>query len=141
MKLQEAAADFFRSYAAAFSKGDARAITGFWAFPAFVTTPQGNAAFEDPERFEANTTALCAFYSRQGLTKVEAETVSINELHQGIALVKTHYRLYGNQDSLIVAWMHTYLIRHERDDIKLITAIADGELAAWEARGTPLGSR
>jgi hypothetical protein len=130
--------NLFQSYARAFARFDAAAVAEHWAFPAFFCA-RGKRASLDQEGFRANVEAVIAFYHRQGATEVEAELVRVEPLFEGLDLVAVQYRLAKAAGEEIAAWEHLYLASETEEGLRLVAAFADGELDAWEARGTPLG--
>jgi hypothetical protein len=71
---------------------------------------------------------------------VKKTIVGVVPLSDAVAAVKTCYELLDAAAHLITRWEHAYLIRETEAGLRPIAAIADNELAAWNARGTPLGS-
>lgn len=140
MSLESSIATFFQLYAAAFTNCDAVALSDLWAYPAYITSAERSAAFDDAESFQANTELVCDFYKRQGFVRADEKILAASKLHDGVASVRVQYRLFDAQDQLIIEWEHAYLVRNMNGRWKAIVAIADGEIAAWKARGTPLGS-
>jgi ketosteroid isomerase-like protein len=129
---------FLQSYARAFSDFDVDAICRSWAYPAYFVA-RGRRAALDAEAFRANTQALCTFYRARGMTEATKELLEITCISPGTALVRTADVLRGGDGGTIAAWEHVYLLSHTADGLKLVAAMPDGELAAWQARGTPLG--
>ncbi|MEM7792786.1 MAG: hypothetical protein AAF546_15375 [Verrucomicrobiota bacterium] len=131
---------FFELYASSFTKCDVSAISRLWHLPAFITADQRSAVFDDEQRFASNTQALCDFYQRQGVVRATKEVLATDEHYPGVVTVRTRDDLFGEDDSLVVTWEHTYMIRRIDGEWRVLIAVADGEVAAWNARGTPLGS-
>ena len=52
----------------------------------------------------------------------------------------TEDRLYDASGAEIAAWRHAYLVSDSDGDLRVIAALPDAELDAWEAHGTKLGS-
>ena len=138
MSLTDAQA-FFDRYADNFSRGDIAAVNDAWAMPCFISGPR-SGAFTDAEVFARNTEGLVAFYAAQGLAKAEKTVLSAEVQYDGVTLVRTADRLSDAAGEEIATWEHLYLMRRFSDGWKVVTAICDGEVAAWAARGTPLGS-
>ena len=78
---------------------------------------------------------------RQGATRAEKEILDVQSLHDGVALVRTGDKLSDPEDNVVAEWEHVYLLRRDGNGWKAFLAIADGEQAAWLARGTTLGAR
>ena len=133
--------DFFEKYAAAFSQGDVEKISGLWKLPAFISARDQSAYLTDAQAFRKNTEALIAFYAEQGLARARKTVVSIDELCEDLAVVTTWDECFDASDHIITQWRHAYLVRETSAGIRAIAAVADSELNAWSARGTPLCSR
>jgi hypothetical protein len=136
---RESLDDFFTDYANAFSRGDVEEIARLWKLPAFITTRDRSACFADPEAFRRNIEAVCAFYRRQGVVRAKKRVLEINLLGEGIAAVTTSDELFGGAGEEIARWKHAYLVRGTVEGLRAIAAVADSEVEAWKARGTPLG--
>ena len=135
----EAIHAYFRDYVGAFSRGDVDAVVGLWRFPATISTRERTVAFDEPG-FRKNVEALCSFYRRQGMAEARKTVSASLHLAPNVASVTTEDSLLDGTGNLIAAWSHGYLLREDEDGIHAIAAIADGEVEAWAARGTPLGS-
>jgi hypothetical protein len=131
---------FFQDYAGAFSRRDVDRICQLWDYPAFMSY-EGRQAALDRDAFRTNTEALCAFYDRQGLARAEKQVLELARLTATTASVRTEDRLYDAAGRLIAQWEHVYLLSETADGLRAAAALPDNELAAWRARGTPLGSR
>src|SRR5690242_9497838 len=132
--------EFFVAYAAAFSRLDVDAIVGLWSLPAFITTAERSGCFAEADAFRRNIEALCAFYRAQGLSRAKKTVMRIHRLSDGVAAVTTRDELFDARRRRIVRWQHAYLIRKTTQGLRAIAAVADGEMNAWNARGTPLGN-
>jgi hypothetical protein len=136
------AKQFFDGYAACFSRGDVEGVLDHWSLPNFISGSGGKSgAFLDAEAFLRNTRALCDFYARQGVSRAEKQILDVQSLHDGVAMVRTGDKLSDPEGDVVAEWEHVYLLRRESDGWKAFLAIADGEQAAWQARGTALGAR
>jgi len=129
----------FHAYADAFSRGDAEAVAALWAFPAFFAA-RGKRAALDEAAFRANAEALIAFYRAQGAARAEKSVLAAEPLSGGLLLVRTTDRLADAGGATVATWEHLYLVSRTADGLRAIAAFRDGELDAWESRGTPLGS-
>jgi ketosteroid isomerase-like protein len=130
---------FFAAYAKAFQGYDAAGVTALWAFPALASAPERSAAFATPEAFRVNVEALAAFYRRQGMARVAAQVLEIQPHFDGVVHARVRYDLAKADGSAIAGWEHVYLLRRTPQGWRIVASIADGELEAWTARGTPLG--
>ena len=74
------------------------------------------------------------------MERAEKNLLTVNALYPGIVIVRTEDTLFDKDDVLITSWEHVYLLRQTGARWRAIAAIADGEIEAWEKRGTPLGS-
>ena len=136
---KQALDSFFRDYVNAFNRSDAAGIAEQCAFPATITVPSGTHVF-DEAAFCKNVRALCDFYRRQGVAKASKRVTSVQPLSANVASVTTEDALFDERGQMIASWQHGYLLRQDQGKIRAFAAIADGEIAAWAARGTPLGS-
>jgi hypothetical protein len=133
------AARFFAAYAEAFGRGDVDALCAMWAYPAYVAA-RGRRAALDAAGFRDNLVRLCAFYEAQGVASAEKRVVAEEALFPGLRLVRTADRLTGADGAEIAAWEHCYLLSDTSQGLRAVAAMPDGELDAWQARGTPMGS-
>ena len=133
--------EFFDNYAAAFSRGDVDEISRLWMLPAFITTADRAVCFADVNAFRKNTEALCGFYADQGLSRAKKTVLDFNPLSDAVAAITTRDELFDSSGAPITQWVHAYLVRETDAGIRTIAAVADNEMNAWEARGTPLGRR
>ncbi|MGD9981937.1 MAG: hypothetical protein AB7H66_08805 [Hyphomonadaceae bacterium] len=137
MSVQQEAEAFVASYVDAFTRWDVDAACAHWAGGGLFLMPAGNAAL-DASAFRDNVAKLMDFYRRQHVAHPDAKLVSCAELFPGLAEVRVTYRLFDSAAAEIVAWEHIYLLRKTKRWFAVL-AVADGEIAAWAARGTPLG--
>ena len=135
----EAIEAYFGDYARAFSRCDVDAVVGLWRFPATVSTGDRITVF-DEAGFRKNVEALCDFYRRQGMAEARKTISGSHHFSSAVAAVTTEDALYDRAGGPIAAWSHFYLLRESEAGIRAITAVADAEVEAWAARGTPLGS-
>lgn len=135
-----ALSDFYGAYTAAFVRHDSDALVAAWSFPAAITGPKGNAVFDAPA-FRRNVEALFGFYDRQGVAAVTATVAASTGLGDDVVLSQTDYAMFDADGALIAEWQTPYLLRATGDGLKAFCAVADSEVAAWAARGTPMGSR
>jgi hypothetical protein len=135
----EAVEEFFARYAAAFSRGDVEEIGSLWKLPAFITTPERSVCFTDGAAFRANTDALCEFYRARGMVRAHKTVLRIDRAGERVAMVTTGDDLLDAEGRSIARWNHVYLLRETADGLRAIAAVADEEISAWTAKGTPLG--
>jgi len=132
---------FFDAYAAAFSARDMDAIADAWSYPCLISQSTGAFAFANRDSFHKNVSSLDGFYVRQGVAKASGTVRQVAEPHDGVAIVEIDYELSDVNGARIIAWPTTYTLRRNKTGAwKACFAIADGEVAAWAARGTPLGA-
>ena len=77
------------------------------------------------------------FYRRQGVIRPEGDLVSVDELLPDVVQARIAYRMLGEGDELVAVWDHVYILRRT-DRWRVSLTIADGEMAAWTARGAQL---
>lgn len=136
MTTQEEIAEFFVGYVDAFARNDADAVSELWEAVALFPSPAGNSAMKRVE-FRNQCEALMAFYRKQGIVRPEGELLSAAELFPNVAEARMAYRMWGEGDELIAEWEHVYILRRT-DRWRVSLTIADGEMAAWNARGAGL---
>ena len=129
----------FDDYAAAFARADVARICGHWAYPAYFCA-RGKRAALDEAAFRANAETLCRFYAAQGVAAAHKSVLAVDELAAGLAFVRTADRLTGADGGTIAEWRHGYLLSETADGLRIVMAMPEEELDAWQRRGTPLGS-
>lgn len=127
------------SYVTAFSAYDAAGIGHHWAFPAVITQFGRRISFSRQEDFDANTSALLSFYDAQGVKRADRSLIDVLPLNADTAAITVADTMRSEDESAIVEWRAAYVLQRVNQDWKAIMAVADGELAAWRQRGTPLG--
>ena len=135
-----AVTEFYAGYTAAFMRHDSDALVAAWAFPAVIAGPRGNMAFDAPA-FRRNVEALFGFYDRQGVVSVTATVAALTVLGDDVVLSQTDYAMLDKDGALIAGWQTPYMLRNTADGLRAFAAVADSEVAAWAARGTPMGAR
>lgn len=131
--VQDEIAAFFVDYLNAFARSDADAVSELWDPVGLFPSPSGNFAMERPA-FRDHCVTLMDFYRTQGVVRPEGEVLTLTELFPGVAEVRVAYRMLGDADELIAGWEHVYILRRT-DRWRVSLTIADGEMAAWTARG------
>lgn len=131
---------FFTAYAAAFMRQDGAALTASWSFPALISGP-GKALACDAALFRRNVDGLFGFYDRQGVADATATVASVQQLSPGVVLSHTRYAMLAADGTTLAAWDTPYMLRDGAEGLRAFAAVSDGEVAAWAARGTPLGGR
>lgn len=134
MTLHQELGRFFADYVDAFARNDADAIADFWDEVGLFPAPTGNFAMARPA-FRDHCAGLMDFYRRQGVVRPEGELLSAVELFPNVAEARMAYRMYGIDGDLVAAWEHVYILRRG-DRWRVSLTIADGEMAAWAAKGT-----
>ncbi len=127
------------SYVGVFSDYDAPAISQHWAFPNVVVQAGRRFSFKQAEDFTANTEKLLSFYRAQGVAKAERALLGHMAMAEDIASIEVEDRMVDASGALIAGWKAAYVLQRIDGDWRAIMAVADGETAAWAARGTPLG--
>ncbi|WP_044256622.1 hypothetical protein [Rhodopirellula sp. SWK7] len=134
--VQEEIAAFFVSYLDAFARNDADAVSELWDPIGLFPSPTGNFSMERPA-FRDHCATLMDFYRKQGVVRPEGEVLSQTELFPDVAEARVAYRMLGEESELIAEWEHVYILRRT-DRWRVSLTIADGEMAAWAARGAEL---
>lgn len=133
MTFHDEIAAFFADYVDAFARSDAEALSELWEPVGLFPSPGGNFAMPR-EAFRDHCVTLMDFYRRQGVVRPVGQLLSASELFPNVAEARIAYRMEGAGDELIAAWEHVYIMRRS-DCWRVSLTIADGEMAAWAARG------
>jgi len=136
MTIQNEIETFFVSYVDAFARNDADALSELWDSVGLFPSPTGNFAMER-HAFRDHCVTLMDFYRKQGVVQPVGNLLSVAELFPNVAEARMAYRMLGEGDELIAAWEHVYILRRT-DRWRVSLTIADGEMAAWAARGAEL---
>ncbi|MAU94783.1 MAG: hypothetical protein CMP81_02675 [Fulvimarina sp.] len=136
MTLQDEITAFFADYVAAFARRDPDALSELWEPVGLFPSPGGNFAIPR-QAFRDHCLTLMEFYRQQGVVRVVGQLLSASELFQNVAEARMAYRMLGEGDDLIAEWEHVYVLRRS-DRWRVSLTIADGEMAAWKARGAEL---
>ncbi len=136
MTFQDEIAAFFDSYVDAFARWDADAVCDLWEPVGLFPSPGGNSAM-DRQTFRGHCAALMEFYRQQGVVRPVGELLSTAELFPHVAEARMAYRMEGEGAETVAEWEHVYLLRRT-DRWRVTLTIADGEMAAWAARGAQL---
>lgn len=89
------------------------------------------------QAFRDHCVTLMDFYRPQGVVRPEGRLLSASELFPNVAQARMAYRMCGEGDELVSEWEHVYILRRS-DRWRVSLTIADGEMAAWAARGAQL---
>ncbi|WP_347304083.1 hypothetical protein V5740_05585 [Croceibacterium sp. TMG7-5b_MA50] len=136
MTFHDEIAAFFAEYVDAFAREDAEALSLLWDEVGLFPSPAGN--FSMPrEQFREHCVTLMGFYRQQGVVRPVGTVLSASELFPGVAEARVAYRMMGVGDEIVAEWEHVYILRHT-DRWRVSLTIADGEMAAWTARGAQL---
>lgn len=136
MTLQDDIAAFFDNYVDAFARWDADAVCDLWEPVGLFPSPAGNSAM-DRQTFRDHCVTLMEFYRKQGVVRPAGELLSMAELFPHVAQARMAYRMQGEGGETIAEWEHVYILRRA-DRWRVTLTIADGEMAAWAARGAQL---
>ncbi|MEO0549410.1 MAG: hypothetical protein AAFZ91_05780 [Pseudomonadota bacterium] len=129
------------SYVAAFSAYDAEGVSAHWAFPALILQGKHRLVFAEEAKFTKNTENLLAFYRRQDVDRADRKLLEAFEMGDATAAMRVEDQMLTPDGDLIATWQASYMLQKQADGWRAVSAVADGELAAWAARGTPLGSK
>lgn len=136
MTFHEEIAAFFIEYVDAFARDDADALSELWDAVGLFPSPTGNFAMER-QAFRDHCVTLMDFYRKQGVLRPEGELLAATELFPNVAQARVAYRMHAHGDDLIAEWEHVYILRRG-DRWRVSLTIADGEMAAWAAKGAQL---
>jgi hypothetical protein len=136
MTIHDEIQAFFVSYLDAFASNDSDALSELWDPVGLFPSPTGNFAMER-QAFRDHCVTLMDFYRKQGVVKPVGELLAAAELFPNVAEARMAYRMLGEGGELIAEWEHVYILRRT-DRWRVSLTIADGEMAAWAARGAQL---
>lgn len=136
MTFHDEIADFFAAYVDTFARNDADALSELWDAVGLFPSPTGNFAMER-QAFRGHCVTLMGFYRQQGVVRPEGKLVSATELFPNVAQARMAYLMRGEGDELVAEWEHVYILRRS-DRWRVSLTIADGEMAAWAAKGAQL---
>ena len=128
------------SYVAAFERSDAVAIAAHWTFPAVTTQAGQSFAFKSAEHFEKNTGRLLGFYQRQAVATVHRHVLCHFEMGDNAVAMTVADDMRDASGATLASWEAAYVLQRTDGQWRAVAAIADGEVAAWAERGTPLGA-
>ncbi|MCR9269876.1 MAG: hypothetical protein NXH72_07825 [Hyphomonadaceae bacterium] len=131
--------DWCASYISAFMAWDAACIAAHWTFPALTTQAGKSFAFTSAEHFEKNTARLLSFYQNQNVQTVERKVDAVLPMSETAISLTVKDRMLDQHGAQIAGWTAAYILQRVDGRWKAVAAVADGEVAAWAARGTPLG--
>ena len=137
--LRSALAAWCASYVRAFEAYDADAIAAHWTYPSLTTQAGRSFAFKSDEHFSKNTSRLLGFYKAQDVRRVVRHIVDAQAINLDTARMTVSDEMLNSADEPLAEWQATYIMQRVDDAWKAVMAIADGEVEAWAARGTPLG--
>lgn len=136
MTFDDEMARFFVEYVDAFARDDADALSELWDAVGLFPSPTGNFALERGA-FRDHCATLMDFYRRQGVVRPQGRLLSATELFPDVAQARMAYRMHGEGGELVAEWEHVYILRRS-DRWRVSLTIADGEMAAWAAKGAQL---
>lgn len=128
-----------QSYVAAFSAYDVPAIGAHWTFPAIILAGGAPVLLASRDKFDRNTERLCTFYRAQRVTRAERRLVDHFPMTPTTAAMRVTDTMLDAEGNEIVAWEAAYTLTQTPEGWRACLADARGEMAAWSARGTPLG--
>lgn len=124
---------FFAEYVDAFARDDADALSLLWDDVGLFPSPTGNFAM-DRATFRGHCVSLMEFYRRQGVARPVGELLDAVQLFANVAQARVAYRMLDDDDGIVAAWEHVYILRRG-DRWRVSLTIADGEMAAWASAG------
>lgn len=139
MGIQEELADWCASYVTAFEAKDSAGIGAHWSFPSLILSKGQRFVFKSEDKFRANTDMLLSFYEVQGVTRVNRRVVSAMQMTDQAASMLVSDEMLNASGEVLAAWEAAYTLQRIDGSYRAVMAAADGEVAAWAARGTPLG--
>lgn len=128
-----------QSYVTAFSSYEAEAIGAHWSFPSLIISGGETITFATKDAFNRNTNALLGFYRKVGVASAKRSLFDVFAMGQGTVAISAADEMLDQSGAIITGWQSSYVLRQRGSSWLAVMANADGELAAWRARGTPLG--
>ena len=129
----------WRAYASAFQTGDMDSVLPIFAEPCMVHTRLGSSVYMKRSDISVNNKMLLAFYRSQGVVRAEATITEIDPLHRHFVQVFVNYRLINADNADVVSFTTVYGLKQDGERWVIHQVIAQDELEAWAARGTPMG--
>ena len=136
MSLHQEIEGFFELYVDAFAHEDADKLSELWDEVGLFPDPTGNFAMPR-SAFRDHCITLFDFYRAQGIVRPEGALLSAEEMFPNVAQARMAYRMLGTDDAPVAEWQHFYILRRT-DAWRVSLTIADGEMAAWTAKGVHL---
>lgn len=134
MAFRDEINSFFVDYVDAFVRNNAEALSDLWDATGVFPSPTGNFA-KNWQAFRDHCVTLMDFYRQEGVIRHVGELLFANELSPNVAQACMAYQMYRAGDELVAEWEHVYILRRT-DRWRVSLTIADGEIAAWSAKGT-----
>lgn len=128
-----------QSYVTAFSTYDVAAIGAHWAFPALILVNGAPVLLPSREKFDRNTQNLCAFYRAQSVAAAERKLLDVLVMTSTTAAICVADTMLNEAGEEITSWRAAYTLTRTQEGWRACLADVGGEMAAWAARGTPLG--
>jgi hypothetical protein len=128
----------WRQYGADLQAGNVDALLPLFAEPCVVQTRNLVMVYTSRADMAANNHALLAFYRMQGIAKVDLQINEVDPLHRHFVQMQVRYRLLDAEGAEIVRFTTIYSLKHEGTRWLIHQIIAQDEMDAWSARGTPL---
>lgn len=138
--LQQDLTDWCASYVRAFEAFDVEAIGAHWAFPAMLISGGRTITIKDEDTFNRNTQMLTGFYERQNARRVTRDIIEVMAMGEETAAMRVRDQMSTPDGEALAGWVSAYVLQKTKQGWRAIFADAQGELDAWDARGTPLGS-
>ena len=138
-KLKSELEAWCQSYVTAFSNYDAPGISSHWTFPALIVSSGRSLTFKSAEHFDQNTSALLGFYKTQDVYRAVRSMIDYLPMNPETVSMTVADQMLTKDGAVIVEWQAAYVLQVIDGKWRAVMALADGEVAAWEKRGTPLG--
>ncbi|WP_018997727.1 hypothetical protein [Hirschia maritima] len=130
--------EYFRSYAEAFGKFDAKAVMDHWNLPVLVSTKENSASFHEDRDFETNIQKLFKFYQSLGTDSLIENIVSYNAISEISCCVTINFKALDEERAPILEWQQSYILKNINGEWKTKMTIADTEVTKWAVKDTSL---
>ncbi|MEL6830129.1 MAG: hypothetical protein AAFO63_08325, partial [Pseudomonadota bacterium] len=90
-------------------------------------------------KLQKKTRIFIEFYKAQDVDRAKRSLLDMLPMDHSTASIIVEDEMLNCDGEIIVAWSAAYVLQRTELGWKAILALAEGEIAAWMARGTPLG--
>jgi ketosteroid isomerase-like protein len=107
--------DYLQSFASAITAGDGQAIAAMWETPAFVLGAEMARVIEKPEDVAALFGGAREQYNAIGIVDTKPEIVRLDEINDGLVMVRVHWPWLDDEGRQVGAETSTYTLARNGD--------------------------